>query len=202
MPSRRTPLRARRGLSRRAELRAGAALARSTPLARTGFLRRVAWPQAPSGLMPTPAAVPVRGSGRAKRRWARYTGPPARVRRLVRQRSLGRCEIALPGCRHLADQIHHRLGRKAGGRHGAARTRVNGAAWLLDCCSPCHRQVTSPHGAALAVARGRGLLLREHEDARLVPVLGWRGVPVLLDDAGGWRPAGLATDPPCGIVLP
>ncbi len=112
------------------------------------------------------------------------TGPKQSVRDLVRARSGGMCEWPL--CPVEATDIHHRLGRKQGGRHGEARERINGAAWLLHACRPHHTAVTSPFGARRRAAREAGWLLLEHEDAAQVPV--WtrhQDWPVLLDNQGG-----------------
>jgi hypothetical protein len=87
--------------------------------------------------------------------------------------------------------LSHRLGKKAGGRHGpAALARVNGPAAVLDACGYCHRQITSPHGAVLRDARDRGLLLTEDQDPTAVPVISpaWPE-PALLDNDGGWGTA-------------
>ena len=128
---------------------------------------------------------------------ARDTGPTARVRRLVylrcgadlgpRGRILepGWCEW--PGCWSPRTDLHHRLNRKTGGRHGDRADELNQAAWLLATCRDHHQQVTSPSAAQLVEARAMGWLLREHEDALLVPVLTrHHPVPVLLDNDGGW----------------
>lgn len=128
---------------------------------------------------------------------ARDTGPTARVRRLVylrcgadlgpRGRILepGWCEW--PGCQAPRSDLHHRLNRKAGGRHGERADELNQPAWLLAVCRLHHGQVTSPSGAQLVEARALGWLLYEHEDARLVPVLTrHHSARVLLDNAGDW----------------
>jgi 5-methylcytosine-specific restriction enzyme A len=122
-----------------------------------------------------------------KRRWPRYTGPSTKVRQQVRARSGGWCEIRSEGCGGRAVELSHRLAVKAGGRHGTARARVNGTACVLHSCGPCHRQITSAHGPALADARARGLLLTEDQDPQTVPVVSpaW-SEPVWLDNNGGW----------------
>jgi hypothetical protein len=115
----------------------------------------------------------------------RDTGPTPQVRALITARSGGRCEW--PGCPRLATDIHHRLNRKAGGRHGEARERINSAAWLIAACRPHHDRVTSPVGAARVLAEHMGWLLREYQDAELTPVLTRHApLPVLLTAAGTW----------------
>jgi len=52
------------------------------------------------------------------------------VRRLIRQRSGGQCEIGLPGCQEGARHLHHRKLRSRGG--------TNDAHNLLDACAACH----------------------------------------------------------------
>lgn len=135
-------------------------------------------------------SAPTTAVGVGKRRWGRYrdTGPTAATRATVRARSGGRCEIVLPGCWTVAADQHHRLNRKAGGRHRAGRERVNGVAWQVHTCRPCHRAVTSAHGPALADYRARGLVLREHQDAERVPIRTgrWPG-PVWLGADGSVR---------------
>lgn len=111
----------------------------------------------------------------------KYTGPPARVRRLVRARADNTCEW--PACGRVGTDYHHRLNRKSGGRHGERREQVNSASWVVLACRPHHEYVTSPHGAAREDVIARGWLLEEHQIAGEVPIRldgGW----VLLDDDG------------------
>lgn len=113
------------------------------------------------------------------------TGPKRSVAELVRERSGGMCEWQ--DCPRPQTDVHHRLNRKQGGRHGDAAERVNGAAWLLAACRPHHAAVTSPFGHRRKVARDRGWLLEEHEDAAQVPV--WTrhsDQPVYLTADGSW----------------
>lgn len=137
---------------------------------------------------PTSTFAPSKPKAAASRqvnRRAMDTGPKRIVRDLVRERSGGMCEW--PVCPQLATDVHHRLGRKQGGRHGDARERINGAAWLLHACRPHHVYVTSPVGDRRAVARTMGWLLHEHEDGFQVPV--WTrhdAKPVWLLADGSW----------------
>ncbi len=111
----------------------------------------------------------------------RYTGPSARVRKLVRRRAQDACEW--PACGRVGTDYHHRLNRKAGGRHGERRQQVNSASWVVLACRPHHEYVTSPHGTAREDVMARGWLLEEHQVAGEVPIRldgGW----VLLDDEG------------------
>lgn len=97
------------------------------------------------------------------------TGPTRSVRGLVSKRSGGMCEW--PGCPEQATDKQHRLGRKQGGRHGEMRERLNGAAWLIDCCRFHHERVTSAYGEVLEEAKQMGWVLTERQDALRVPVL-------------------------------
>jgi hypothetical protein len=144
--------------------------------------------------MPRTAAVPTRGGAfkhtqAGKRKRVRDTGPGDTVRKMVDGRAGGWCEW--PGCSERGTQRHHRLGRKAGGRHGQASDLLNGAAWLLKVCHAHHAMVTSPHGEALGAARASGWLLMEGQNAEAVPVVvRWWVAPVLLDAYGGWTAVG------------
>ena len=116
-----------------------------------------------------------------------YTGPKKSVTELVDERSGGMCEWS--DCGQRQTERHHRLNRKNGGRHGEAKERVNGVAWLLGACRVHHAFVTSPYGHRLKVARDRGWLLLEHEDATQVPA--WTrhsDEPVYLTADGAWVP--------------
>lgn len=97
------------------------------------------------------------------------TGPPRRVRRAVARRSGGMCEW--PGCWALATEIHHRLNRKNGGRHGAMQKLINQPEWLLHCCRMHHNLVTSPFGPVRKLVIDMGWLLLEGQDAAVVLVL-------------------------------
>lgn len=129
------------------------------------------------GSVPRPAAPAPRRT--------RDTGPTAAVRQLIAARSTGRCEW--PGCPRPATDVHHRLNRKAGGRHGAASDRINGAGWLLAACRPHHDTVTSPTGEVRALVERMGWLLREHQDAETTPVVTrHHPLPLLLCADGTW----------------
>lgn len=153
---------------------------RVTPLTRSAPLRR-GKPPARGG--------PLRRTALQTR--ARDTGPSKTTRDLVHKRSGDRCEW--PGCPRMRRDVHHRLNRKDGGRHGEMRDRLNGAAWLLDACRHHHRLVTNPVGEDRILALHMGWLLEEFTDgaptdALLVPVLTRHHPrPVLLDNAGDWR---------------
>jgi hypothetical protein len=118
---------------------------------------------------------------------AKDTRPKRSVEELVDARSGGMCE--LPDCARQQTDRHHRLNRKQGGRHGEAKERVNGVAWLLGVCRPHHRRVTSPVGEVRKEALDKGWLLLEHQDATRVPV--WTrhsDEPVYLTADGAWVP--------------
>ncbi|MFG1872199.1 hypothetical protein [Micromonospora arborensis] len=148
-------------------------LAAGAPLQRTAAMRRT-------------GARALRTSAGVSRR-PKYTGPTPEVRALVGARCADRCEW--PGCHRPAVDVHHRLNRKNGGRHGAARERINQAGWLLGACRHHHNRVTNPVGETRTEVERMGWLLREHQDALTTPVLTrHRPGPVLLDNRGGWRP--------------
>ncbi|WP_250029709.1 hypothetical protein [Paractinoplanes maris] len=132
------------------------------------------------------SAVHAREAKRANQpKRARDTGPSKAVRALVAVRSEGWCEWH--DCWLVAAEVHHRLNRKNGGRHGEAAVRINQPAWLLHACRRHHSLVTSPVGADRALARESGWLLHEHEDALSVPVLSRHGL-VLLENDGTHTP--------------
>lgn len=115
-----------------------------------------------------------------------YTGPSAKVRKLVRRRADNTCEW--PACGRVGTDYHHRLNRKSGGRHGNRREQINSASWIVLACRAHHEYVTSPHGTAREDVTARGWLLEEHQVAGEVPIRldgGW----VLLDDDGNRLPA-------------
>lgn len=95
--------------------------------------------------------------------------PPRWARRLVAKRSGGVCEWS--GCWARAVELHHRLNRKIGGRHGETAELINGPEWLLHCCRMHHNLVTSPVGLMRLVVIDRGWLLLEGQDAAVVLVL-------------------------------
>lgn len=59
---------------------------------------------------------------------------PPKIRKAVRERSEGLCEICLPGCARFSTEIHH---VKSAGRGGKSTLRN-----LLDVCFSCHRLVS------------------------------------------------------------
>lgn len=132
-------------------------------------------------------AMPAQGATLAKRPRRRSTGPKTSVCELVDKRSGRICEW--PECGQPQADRHHRLNRKAGGRHGEMRERLNGAAWLLGACRPHHDMVTNPVGDVRQLAEDWGWLLREGQDAAQSPVMTCHSVePVWLDNAGRWHP--------------
>lgn len=111
----------------------------------------------------TPQAAPRQSKAR------KDTGPKKTNRQRVCKRSGGMCEW--PACPEPATDVHHRLNRKDGGRHGEMAERINGPAWLLHCCRFHHERVTSAYGAVLAEAKAWGWVLTEGQNALQVPVL-------------------------------
>jgi hypothetical protein len=139
-----------------------------------------------AGLPTNSTFVPRQREFRDKQPRRRDTGPLRATVELLYLRSGRICEW--PGCVQPATEKHHRLNRKAGGRHGEARERVNGVAWLLHACHTHHAYVTSPTGDQRQRALDMGWLLLEYQDALQVPVLTRHDdEPVWLDGDGAWR---------------
>lgn len=157
---------------------------RSTPIAAMSARRHAEF-EAAGNPFPLSTFKPSAKTAKAKR--PKDTGPPKPVVQLLHERSGGICEGPL--CTRVAIHKHHRLNRKAGGRHGEAHERVNGVEWLLHVCYRHHELVTSSYGPRRQVARTWGWLLLEHEDAARVPV--WtrhHEEPVWLLADGTWKP--------------
>jgi hypothetical protein len=108
---------------------------------------------------------------------------PGDVRQAVETRSGGVCEIARVDCLGVATQVHHRVRRGGGGRHGAALVVSDQLANLLHACAICHGWAHE-HPAA---AREEGWLLKRHQVPALEPVL-YRGVLCYLSDDGRVEP--------------
>lgn len=145
--------------------------------------------QLPASTTPLQRKTPLGGRSKfgnapkpAARKRPKNTGPSSKVRTLVAKRSGGLCESAT--CFQAATDLHHRLNRKAGGRHGVMADLINQAAWLLHACRTHHDAVTSPHGEARSRAIATGWLLLEGQDARHVPVVSRHGRVYLTDDGG------------------
>lgn len=84
-------------------------------------------------------------------------------------------------CGRRATEANHRANRGAGG-HRASNTLANGCA----ICHECNGAIESDPEAA-ELARARGVKVSRYEDPALVPYLSpLYGVPVLLDEAGGF----------------
>lgn len=129
---------------------------------------------------------PARGAWKRKR--SRPAVPPA-TRTALEQRSAGLCEIGLDGCWHWADDPHHRITTKAGGRHGEAKVRHDALADLLHACRHCHDLVTSSVRPMRTEYLHAGLILLEHDDPTQHPVtspalLATYGAAVWLHDDG------------------
>jgi hypothetical protein len=108
---------------------------------------------------------------------------PVEVRRALAARSGAVCEIGRDGCLGAARDVHHRVLRGNGGRHGSARETSDRLSNLLHLCRVCHEWVH----AHVAAAREAGWLL----DGREVPpqvALAYRGEPRYLADDGRVAP--------------
>jgi 5-methylcytosine-specific restriction enzyme A len=121
---------------------------------------------------------PLRTS-RKKKTGRRDTGPDRATRDLVAERDAGcvNCGIGPYGL-----QVHHRKPRRMGGR---TDPRINAPSNLISLCQACHTWVELRRTEALDM----GLLVRENDDPRKVPVPHAELGLVFLDDAGGWSPA-------------
>ncbi len=118
------------------------------------------------------------------RRVGRNTGPSQYVRLALCERSGGWCEMRLSGCTGKATEAAHRIGRKAGGRHGEALTESNRLSNLIHSCATCHRWTHDNP----ALAQDLGLMLREYQDPSLEPVAYQNAGWVVLDDEAGLWP--------------
>lgn len=159
-PKRTGWLRAKKPLRSKTKLKRGGPLPQMSASRLAQFGGRV-----PRNSLQKPSAP--RAQAKAKR--PADTGPTQSVRDLVKKRSGGMCEW--PACPERATDKQHRLGRKQGGRHRAMRDRLNGAAWLIDCCRLHHERVTSASGEVLEEAKRIGWVLTEDQDALRVAVL-------------------------------
>lgn len=145
-----------------------------------------------SELRRTPPLVSGTSGGAAPAGGKAFPGPASRlrasrthrvpvdVRRIVNSRSGGFCELFFAGCYQCADEMHHRISQKLGGRHRTGADRSDRASNLLHICTWCHLLVTNEP----AMAYERGWALRERQESTAEPLL-YRGEWVYLDDAGG-----------------
>jgi hypothetical protein len=123
---------------------------------------------------------------------SRSTGPSPEARELLAARSGGWCEIRLSGCTGAATEVAHRKGRKMGGRRGLMRDESNRLSNLIHACHTCHAWTHARPTEALDL----GLMVREHDDPRWIPVAYQSGMWAhLLDDGTVWE---LVTDSPSG----
>jgi hypothetical protein len=104
---------------------------------------------------------------------------PAEVAELVKARSGDRCEFGIEGCWGTAGESHHRITRKAGGRHRAARAGSDRCSNLIRGCHACHQVVTDNPKWAYT----QGWCLREWQEPSQEPVLR-RGQLVYFTDSG------------------
>lgn len=84
-------------------------------------------------------------------------------------------------CGQRATTANHRANRGAGGHRGS-----NGLANASAICHDCNGRIESDADYA-ELARARGVKLSRYEDPTAVPYLSpLYGIPVLLDDLGGF----------------
>jgi len=109
----------------------------------------------------------------------RYTGPSAKVRRIVRERSGGVCEF--PDCGRVAVDPHHRFERGMGGVGSKGPDWINNASNILAACRHHNDWVSNqqPHEAWVM-----GWRLKPGELPQETPVQ-LAGGTFLLDDDGG-----------------
>lgn len=102
------------------------------------------------------------------------------ARTLVKERSRGRCEVGVPNfCTGWGQSMQHRKPRGMGGSH-----RVHTAADLLSVCGDgvrnCHGYIESHRAWSL----DRGLIVPQHCDVEVEPVLRWGREWVVLRPDG------------------
>lgn len=124
---------------------------------------------------------------------------PTPVIDLIKERSLGLCEIGLK-CFGTAPAVEsaHRQGKGSGGV-GPKNTTANVASNLLRGCVECHNHIDDVEPADAARIGLKVLHGKAHP--REIPVRHYRLDWVLLDDDGGHRPAPEVACVP-GALLP
>jgi hypothetical protein len=152
---------------------------RKSPMRRTEFRRTPLPLNGTSGGWGTPWGGVISG-GRSSHPRVGGHRFPVDIDKIVKGRSKGWCEAALPGCYGAAAEKHHRITQKMGGRNGTARRRSDRPSNVVHLCTWCHLTVTLRPG----VGRRSGLSLRERQEPTAEPVL-YRGELSYLDDAGG-----------------
>lgn len=169
-------------------MKRGAPLKTYTPLERKTPLRQVSPEKAAEGvsrfvtLDPKPAA-----SRTTPMKRARSTGPTPATIALLEIRSGGRCEF--PGCPNPAQDPHHRDERGAGGRGPKGPAWINAPANLTAACRP-HNDWASNGSPAAARAMGWLIGMGKATPYNTPILTRHHPLPVLLNDAGGWTPAG------------
>lgn len=113
----------------------------------------------------------------------RYTGPERAVVELIGARSSGWCEF--PNCGQPANDPHHRVERKAGGRGPKGPDWLNLPSNLLAACRHHNDWCSNQQPRE---AQHMGWIVRHPDLPWLVPVQTIHDpLPVFLDDEGGWR---------------
>lgn len=187
-------------LRRTSELKPGKPLQRKTWMPRgKGFTRAI------GETAQTVRKVAEKATGKAKRR----TGPPAKVMRLLRERSGGLCELGIVCLgRAAATDPSHRMAKGMG---GTKDPRSNTAANNLHSCRKCHDVVERDPAAAYA----NGWKIRRGiADPQDIPVRHWVHGWVYPGEDGSARPTAAeperaecdihplsAAHPECGVCL-
>lgn len=109
------------------------------------------------------------------------TGPPVKIRALVRHRANDRCEICGRYLKSGEAQTHHRLPRQAG---GTRREWINSAINLLFVCLDCHLWVERNRAESYKL----GLLVHQGGDPATIPVFLLIPDWVFLDNNGNYIP--------------
>jgi hypothetical protein len=148
--------------------------------------RRKEWMNCGKGLKSSPIQRSGKQGTKSKpRRHSRPSTVPSEVKDLLRRRSGGLCEVGVK-CSGRAPGVDpaHREGKKSG---GTSKPWSNLASNLLWSCRACHDEIDngSPASAERSGLKIREGVARPWEIPVRHAARGW----VLLDDAGGSRPA-------------
>jgi hypothetical protein len=117
----------------------------------------------------------------------RATAAELAMRRTLRGRSAGACEMRLAAadCWGWATEVSHRIATGSGGRKGDARAEHDRLSNVIHACPRCHEWCHRNIGLAEAL----GLMLREGDETQaeraFLPAHGW----CVLADDGTWEAA-------------